>query len=71
MNQKRPEEVWSKGALNTIDSRIKRNSREGLEKLGAALGSPRFIASSIQKRVQKIEKFTGEPRVHKRPTVCS
>ena len=27
----------TKGALNTIDSRIKRNSREGLEILGAAV----------------------------------
>ena len=50
-------EVWSKGALNTIDSRIKRNSRDGLEILGAAVGSPRFVASSKQKRVQKIEKL--------------
>ena len=49
-------EVWLKGALNTIDSRIKRNSREGFEILGAAVGSPRFVASSIQKRVQKIKK---------------
>ena len=44
-------EVWSKGTLNTIDSRIKRYSREGLEILGAAVRSPRFVASSIQKRV--------------------
>ena len=36
---KRDMGVWSKGALNTIDSRIKRNSREGLEILGAAVGS--------------------------------
>ena len=50
-------EVWSKGALNTIDSRIKRNKSEGLEILGAAVGSPRFVASSKHKRVQKIEKL--------------
>ena len=50
-------EVWSEGDLNTIDSRIKRNSREGLETLGAAVGSPRLVASSIQKRVQKFEKL--------------
>ena len=40
-------EVWSKGTLNTIDSRIKRNSREGLQILGAAVVSPRFAASSM------------------------
>ena len=50
-------EVWSKGALKTIDSRMKRNSGEGLEIQGTAVGSPRFVASSIQKRVQKIEKI--------------
>ena len=50
-------EVWSIEALNTIDSRIKRNSREVLEILGAVVGSTRFVASSIQKRVQKIEKL--------------
>ena len=33
-------EVWLKGALTTINSRIRRNSREGLEILGAAVGSP-------------------------------
>ena len=33
-------DVWSKGALSTIDSRIKRNRREGLEILGAPVGSP-------------------------------
>ena len=50
-------EVWSKRALNLIVSRIKGNSREGLEALGAAVESPRSVASSIQKRCQKIEKL--------------
>ena len=50
-------EVWSKEALNTIDSRIKINSKEPLETLSAAVGSPQNVASSIQKRVQKIEKL--------------
>ena len=50
-------EVWSKEALNTIESRIKRNSKEGLEILGATVGTPRFVFSSIQKRVQKIGKL--------------
>ena len=43
--------------MNTIGSRIKRNNRERLKILGAAVGSPRFVGSSIQKRVQKIEKL--------------
>ena len=46
--------VWSKRAMNTIDSRIKGNSREVLE---IFCWIPRFVASSIQKRVQKIRKF--------------
>ena len=62
-------DVWSKGALNTIDSRIKRNSREGIEILGA-VGSPIFVAPSTQ-TCSKDRKTTGETTVHKRPTVCS
>ena len=50
-------EVWSKGPLNTTDSKITRKSRDGLEMLGVAVGSPRFLASSIQKRVHDIEKL--------------
>ena len=43
--------------MNPIDSRIKESSRKGLEILGAAVGSPRLVASLAQKRVQKIEKL--------------
>ena len=49
-------EVWSKGALNTIDSRFKRNSKKGLEILGASVGS-QLVATSISKRVQNIGKL--------------
>ena len=49
--------VWRKRDLNTIDSRIKRNSREGLEIQGAAVRSPWLVSASIQKRIQKIAKF--------------
>ena len=63
-------EFRSKGTLNTIDSRIKRNSREAFEILGAAVGSSRFVAFSIQKRVQKIKTLLENYRVHKTPTVC-
>ena len=49
--------MWSKRALNTIDSRFKESSRKGLEIRGAAVGSPRLVASLIKKRVQKIEKL--------------
>ena len=41
--------------LNTIYGRNNRNSKIGLEILGAAVGSARFVASWIQKRVQKIK----------------
>ena len=50
-------EVWSKGVLSTIFSKKNRNSKMRLEILGAAVGSARFVASSIQKRVQKIKKL--------------
>ena len=53
------------------DSRIKRNSRDGLEILGAAVGSPRFLASSIQKRVQKIGKLLDYVEYLNDPLVCS
>ena len=47
-------ELWY---LNAIDSRVKRNSKEGLEILGAAIGNPRFVAASLRKRFEKIEKL--------------
>ena len=40
-----------------MDKRIKRNSKEGLEILGAAIGKPSFVAASLRKRVNKIEKL--------------
>ena len=62
-------EVWSKAALNTTDNRIKRNGRERLEIMGAAAWSPRFVASSIQKRDQKIEKILENLEYIKDPQV--
>ena len=50
-------EVWSPGDLNAIDNRVKTNSKEGLEILGAAIGNPSFVAASLRKRVNKIEKL--------------
>ena len=37
--------VWSKEALNGVDSRDKRNSTEGIKILSTAVGSPRCVAS--------------------------
>ena len=50
-------EVWSKGVLKTINSRIKRNSRERLEIFAAAVEYPLIVTPSIQKPVQKIGKL--------------
>ena len=50
-------ELWSPIDLNDIDNRVKRNSKEGLEILGAAIGNPNFVASSLRTRVNKIEKL--------------
>ena len=50
-------ELWSPVNLNAIDTRVKRNSKEGLEILGAAIGNHSFVAASLRKRVNKIEKL--------------
>ena len=50
-------ELCSPVDLNDIDNRLKRNSKEGLEILGAAIGNPNFVAASLRKRVNKIEKL--------------
>ena len=49
-------ELWSPSFFNTVDSRIKRNSQSGIEILGAAIGTPTFVASYLEKRVKKLEK---------------
>ena len=50
-------ELWSPVDLNAIDNRVKRNSQEGFEILGAAVRNPSFVAASLRKRVNKIEKL--------------
>ena len=50
-------ELWLRVDLNAIDNRVKRNSKEGLEILGVAMGNPTFVAESLRKRVNKIEKL--------------
>ena len=47
--------MWSTTCFNAVDSRIKRNSQSGIEILGAAIGTPTFVASCLEKRV-KFEK---------------
>ena len=49
-------ELCSISCFNAVDSRIKRNSQSGIEILGAAIGTPTFVASCLEKRVKKIEK---------------
>ena len=43
--------------LCALFNRMKRNSKVGLEILGAAIVNPIFIAASLRKRVNKIEKL--------------
>ena len=50
-------EIWSKGARNTIDSRIKRDSREGLEILGAAVGSPDSLLPRYRNVFKRSENY--------------
>ena len=49
-------ELWSQVDLNAIDNRVKKNSNEGPEILGAAIGNPGFFAASL-KEVNKTEKL--------------
>ena len=48
-------ELWSTSCFNAVDSRIKRNCQSGIEILGAAIGTPTFVASCLEKRVKKLE----------------
>ena len=45
--------------FKAVDSRIKRNSQSGIEVLGAAIGTPTFSASCLEKRVKNLEKVSG------------
>ena len=56
-------ELWSTVYLNAIDNRVMGNSRKGLEILGAAIGSSSFVASSLRKRVDKIENCSTTWRI--------
>ena len=47
--------LWSTSCFNAVDSRIKRNRQSGIEILGAAIGTPTFVASCLEKRVKKLE----------------
>ena len=49
-------ELWTTVCFNAVDSRIKRNSQPGIEILGAAIGTPPFLAPCLEKRVKKSEK---------------
>ena len=49
-------ELWSITCFNAVDSKIKRNSKSGIENLVAAIGTPTFVASCIEKRVKKLKK---------------
>ena len=54
-------ELWSTSCFNAVDSKIKRNSQSGIEILGAAIGKPTFVASCLEKRVEKLEKVLDNP----------
>ena len=41
--------LWSTTCFVAVDSRIKRNSQSGIEILGAAIGTPNFVASFFGK----------------------
>ena len=47
-------ELWSIKSLTKIDSLIKRNCVDGIEILGAAIGSDAFVSSCLLERVKKL-----------------
>ena len=49
-------ELWYTTCFHALDSSIKRNSQSEIEILGAAIGTPTFVASCLEKRVKKLEK---------------
>ena len=46
--------------MNAIDNRVKRNSNEALEILGAAISNSSFVAASLRKTVNKIGKLLNK-----------
>ena len=50
-------ELWSIERMTRIDSLIKRNCVDGIEILGAAIGSHAFDSSCLLKRVKKLEEL--------------
>ena len=46
--------LWSIIDLPSVDREVTRNMGNGFEVLGAAVGSPEFVSSCLQKRVQKV-----------------
>ena len=50
-------ELWSFESMTKIDSLIKRNCVDGIEILGAAIGSDAFVSSCLLKRVKKLEEL--------------
>ena len=49
-------ELWSIESMTKIDSLIKRNCLDGIESLGAAIGSDAFVSSCLPKSVKKLEE---------------
>ena len=47
-------ELWSIVDLPSVDREVTRNMGNGFEVLGAAVGSPEFVSSCLQKRVRKV-----------------
>ena len=64
-------ELWSPVDLNAIDNRVKRNSKEGLEIFGAAIGNPSFCCCIFEKKSQQNIKTARQPGVSRRPTLCA
>ena len=50
-------ELWSFESMTKIDNLIKRNCVDGIEILGAAIGSEAFVSSCLLKRVKKLEEL--------------
>ena len=47
-------ELWSIVDLPSVDREVTRNTGNGFEVLGVAVGSPEFVSSCLRKRVQKV-----------------
>ena len=63
-------ELWFFEGMTKVDSLIKRNGVEGIELLGAAIGSDAFASSCLLKRGKKNRGTSGQLSICRRSSIC-